>query len=84
MSGRKEVYCCISRSTRQERKNSRGRFPLEPWTEPKIMPYDIKDKTHLVLIDTLAAIYCGVVDPDRIFRSPGRPGRATVLHPQHC
>jgi hypothetical protein len=37
-----------------------GRFPLEPWTIPKIMPYDIKDKKYLVLIDTLAAIYAGV------------------------
>ena len=60
-SGRKEVYCCIMDPRHKHVKGRSGRVPLKPWTKPQIMPYDIKDKTHLVIIDTLAAIYSGVV-----------------------
>jgi hypothetical protein len=61
MSGRKGVYCTIVDPRDKGIQLPKGRFPLKPWAEPKIMPYDIKDKTHLVLIDTLAAMYCGVI-----------------------
>ena len=60
-SGRKEVYCCIVDPRDKRSKAPAGRFPLKPWTEPRLMPYDIKDKPYLVLIDTLAAIYCGII-----------------------
>jgi hypothetical protein len=59
-SGRKEIYCCITDPRDRRNKAPCGRFPLEPWITPKIMPYDIKNKAYLVIIDTLAAIYSGV------------------------
>ena len=60
-SGRKEVYCCIVDPRDGRNKAPSGRLPLKPWAEPRLMPYDIKNKEYLVLIDTLAAIYCGVI-----------------------